>query len=156
MGLKVNAEGFDGQNLEVVIGFWAGPKLLVNGEKAKKGSKKGEMLLKRNDGKEVRAIFKHNLLVSDVPQLEVDGKLIELAKPFAWYQWIFVGSPAIILFLGGALGATMAMIGIFLNLKIFRSELNNVLKYVLSAVITISFIFGYLLLSAIIILIFSN
>lgn len=156
MGYKVNPDGFDGQDLEVVISFWAGPKLLVNGEKAEKGPKRGQMILKRNDGKEVVALFKQKMLGSDVPILEVDGKSIELAKPLTWQQWIFVGSPAVILFLGGALGAVMAMVGLYLNLKLFRSEINHILKYFLCIVVTVSFIIGYLLLSAIIILLFSN
>jgi len=156
MGYKVNADGFEGQDLEVVISFWTGPKLLVNGRKAEKAPKKGQMILKRNDGKEVVALFKHKMLGSDVPVLEVGGKSIELAKPLTWQQWIFVGSPAIILFLGGALGAVMAMVGLYLNLKLFRSELNNILKYILTVVVTVSFIIGYLFLSAIIILLFSN
>ena len=156
MGYKVNPDGFDGQDLEVVISFWAGPKLLVNGEKAEKGPKRGQMILKHNDGKEVVAIFKQKMLGSDVPILEVDGKSIELAKPLTWQQWIFVGSPAVILFLGGALGAVMAMVGLYLNLKLFRSEINHILKYFLCIVVTVSFIIGYLLLSAIILLLFSN
>lgn len=156
MGYKVNPDGFDGQDLEVVISFWTGPKLLVNGIKADKGPQKGQMLLKRNDGREVIAMFKQKMLGSDVPMLEVDGKKIELAKPLTWQQWIVVGSPGVILFFGGALGAVLAMVGLYLNLKLFRSELNNVLKYILCVVVTLSFMIGYLLLSAIIILLFSN
>lgn len=41
MGYKVNAEGFEGQDIEVVVSFWTGTKLLVNGEKAGKGPKEG-------------------------------------------------------------------------------------------------------------------
>jgi hypothetical protein len=156
MGYKVNPDGFDGQDMEVVISFWTGPKLLINGKKAETGPKRGQMMLKRNDGKEVVAMFKQKMFGSDVPMLEVDGKSIELAKPLTWQQWIFVGSPAVILFFGGALGAVLAMLGLYLNLKLFRSELNNVLKYILCIVVTLSFMIGYLFLSAIIILLFSN
>lgn len=39
MGYKVNAEGFEGQDIEVVVSAWTGAKLLVNGEKQRKVQK---------------------------------------------------------------------------------------------------------------------
>lgn len=156
MGYKVNAEGFEGQDIEIVVSFWTGTKLLVNGEKAEKGPKRGQLLLKRNDGKEVIATLKQKMLGLDVPQIEIDGKLIELVKPLSWQQWLFAGSPVVVLFLGGALGAAIAMAGIYLNIKIFRSELSDVLKYVLSIVVTALLIVGYLIFSVILVLLLNN
>jgi hypothetical protein len=149
MGYKVKAEGFEGQDIEIIVSFWTGTKLLVNGEKAEKGPKRGQMLLKRNDGKEVIAILKQQLLGVDVPQIEIDGKLIELVKPLTWQQWLFAGSPVVVLLLGGTLGGAIAMIGVFLNVKLFRSEISDVLKYVLSIVVTALLIIGYLIFSVI-------
>jgi hypothetical protein len=152
MGYKANIEGFEGQDIEILVSFWTGAKLLVNGEKAEKGPKRGQMLLKRNDGKEVIAIWKPKMFGFDVPQLEVDGKTVELAKPLTWQQWLFAGSPVVILLLGGALGAAIAMVGVYLNVKIFRSELSDVLKYVLALVVTAALIIGYLIFSILLVL----
>ena len=156
MGYKVNAEGFEGQDIEIVVSFWTGTKLLVNGEKAGKGPKRGQLLLKRNDGKEVVATLKQKMLGLDVPQIEIDGKTIDLVKPLTWQQWLFAGSPVVVLFLGGALGAVIAMVGIYLNVKIFRSELSNVLKYVLSIAVTAALIVGYLIFSIILVILLKN
>jgi len=156
MGYKVNAEGFEGQDIEIVVSFWTGTKLLVNGEKAGKGLKRGQLLLKRNDGKEVIAMLKQKMLGLDVPQIEIDGKIIDLSKPLTWQQWLFAGSPVVVLFLGGALGAAIAIVGIYLNVKIFRSELSDVLKYILSIVVTASLIVGYLIFSVILVILLNN
>ena len=154
MGYKLNVEGFESQDIEVQMNFWTGAKLLVNGEKAKKGSKRGQMLLKSDAGKDVIAQFQYKNLWADVPHLKVGKKSIELAKPLTWKEWIFVGSPAILIFLGGALGAVMAMLGLYVTGKIFRSEINMVLKYLFSAIVTILLVIGYFILSAIIITLF--
>ena len=156
MGFKVNAEGFEGQDIEIVVSFWMGTKLLVNGEKAGKGPKRGQLLLKRNDGKEVVVTLKQKMLGLDVPQIEIDGKTIDLVKPLTWQQWLFAGFPVVVLFLGGALGAAIAMVGIYLNVKIFRSELSNVLKYVLSIAVTAALIVGYLIFSIILVILLKN
>ena len=156
MAYKLNVEGFEGQEIEVRMNFWTGAKLFVNGEKAKKGTKRGHMLLQRDDGKEVIAKFQYNNLWADVPQLVIGKKNIQLAKPLTWKEWLFVGSPVVLIFLGGALGAVMAMLGLYLNGKLFRSELNAVLKYVYSTVVTVLLVLGYFVLSALIITLFGN
>ena len=144
MDYKVNTEGFEGQNIEVKTGFWAGPKLLVNGEPAQKGSKRGEMILKRNDGKQVVATWKPQLLGLDVPQLNIDGKTINLIEPLKWYQWVWGGWPVFLLFIGGALGALAGFIGFSINAKIFRTEMSDVLKYVVSGVVSILAVVAYI------------
>jgi hypothetical protein len=156
MGYKLDVDGFEGQDIEVVVSFWTGARLFVNGKKAEKGPRRGQLVLKRNDGKEVIASFKHKNIWADVPQLKVGKELIEFAKPLTWKEWIFVGSPIVVLLLGGALGAVMAMLGLYLNGKLFRSQLKDVLKYTLSAVVTLSLIIGYFFFSSVILLLFNN
>ena len=86
MRYQTNIEGFEGQNKQVNLRFWSGPQLLVNGETAQKGDKRGEMLLQRNDGKQVTAAWKPQFLGLDIPQLAVDGKTIRFVEPLKWYQ----------------------------------------------------------------------
>ena len=143
MGYTANIEGFEGQNIEVIIGFWAGPKLLVNGEPAQKGSKRGEMVLQRNDGKQVIATWKPQALGLDVPQLSVDGKAVTLVEPLKWYQWVWGGWPVVLLFIGGALGALAGMIGFSINAKVFRSEMSDVLKYVVTGIVSVLAVAAY-------------
>jgi hypothetical protein len=143
MSYNAKIEGFEGQNIEVNVSFWTRPKLLVNGEPAPKGKKRGEMVIQRNDGKQVTASWKPQFLGLDVPQLIVDGKVVTLVEPLKWYQWIWGGWPVMLLFIGGALGAIAGMIGVTINAKVFRTEMSDVLKYVVSGVVSVLAVVTY-------------
>jgi len=143
MSYKANIEGFEGQNIEVIVSFWSGPKLLINGNPAPKGSKRGEMMLQRNDGKQVIASWKPQVLGLDVPQLIVDGKVTNLVEPLKWYQCVLGGWPVLLVFMGGVLGAVAGMIGFIINAKIFRTKMNDVLKYVISGAVSVLAVIAY-------------
>ena len=134
---KVNIDGFEGQDIEVKTSFWSGPKLFINGQLAPKGSKRGEMLLRSDDGRQAVAKWKPQFMGLDVPQLVVDGKVISLAEPLKWYQWVWSGLPIALVWVGGALGAIAGLIGFAINATVFRAEMNSVLKYVVSGVVSI-------------------
>lgn len=153
---KANIEGFEGQNIEVTVSFWSGPKLFTNGESAPKGDKRNEMLLQRNDARQVIATWKPQLLGLDVPQLLVDGKVISLVEPLKWYQWAWGGFPVLLVFAGGMLGALAGLIAFSINAKVFRTELNDVLKYVVSGSVSLIAVMTYLVLGTIISLLISG
>lgn len=134
MNYALNLEGFEGQMLEVKpSGFFSGPQLLVNGQSAAKGPKRGQMLLSRSDGRAVVAHWKPQVLGLDVPQLEVDGKQFNVVEPLKWYEWIWGGLPILLIFLGGALGAVVGIVTFKVNTQIFRSASNLILKFILTA-----------------------
>ena len=143
MSYSAKIEGFEYQNIEVQTGFWTGPKLLVNGEPAPKGAKRGEMILKRDDGRQVTASWKPQFLGLDVPQLVVDGQTVQLAEPLKWYQWVWGGWPVALLFVGGALGGIAGMLGAVINARVFRAEISEVLKYVVTGVVSILAVLVY-------------
>ena len=94
MNYPINIEGFEGQTLEMKpSGMWAGPQLLVNGQPAPKGPKRGQMLLRRTDGSEAVATWKPQFMGLDVPRLDVDGKQINVVEPLKWYAWVWSGLP---------------------------------------------------------------
>jgi hypothetical protein len=142
MSYKVHMEGFEGQDIEVKTSFWSGPKLLVNGQPAPKGSKRSEML-QSNDGKQVVARWKPQFMGLDVPQLVVDDKVMNLVEPLKWYEWVWGGLPLALVFVGGALGAVAGIVGVSINAKVFRKEMNSVLKYVVSSVVSILAVIAY-------------
>jgi hypothetical protein len=86
----------------------------------------------------------------DVPQLVVDGKTINLVDPLKWYQWIWGGWPVFLLFIGGALGAVAGMIGFFINAKIFRTEMNEALKYLVTGAVSVFAVVAYLVAAVIV------
>jgi len=150
MKYKANIEGFEGQNNEVNIGFWSGPKLFINGEPAPKGDKRNEMRLQRNDLRQVTATWKPQLMGFDVPQLMVDGKVVNLVEPLKWYQWAWGGLPVLLIISGGFLGAFVGLIAFSINARVFRSGLNDVLKYVVSGLYSFAAVIAYLFMATIV------
>lgn len=149
MSYAVNMEGFEGQNIGVNVGFWSGPKLLVNGQPAPKGNKRGEMVLKRNDGTQITAKWKPQVLGLDVPQLVADGKTIKLVEPLKWYQLIWGGWPILMIFFGGALGAIAGFIGFLINTKIFRAQMSGILKYIVTGLVCLLSVAAYFIMAVI-------
>ncbi len=139
-------DGFEGQDIQAKVGFWTGPKLLVNGAPAPRADDRTGMLLRRNDGRQVTATWKLQALGFEVPHLVVDGKEIILADPLRWYQWIFCALPLVLVFFGSILAAAFGVIGFSINLNIFRSDTSKPIKYVLSLLVLISTLVVYLVI----------
>lgn len=156
MKYTANLEGFEGQNIEVITGFWSGPKLFINGEPAPKGDRRNEMRLQRNDLRQVTATWKPVLMGFDVPQLLVDGKVTSLVEPLKWVQWVWGGLPVLLVFAGGLLGAFIGLIAFSINAKIFRSGLGDVLKYIISGMLSFAAVMTYLTLGTIVSLLISG
>lgn len=156
MKYKANLEGFEGQNIEVKVGFWSGPKLFINGEPAPKGDKRNEMRLQRNDLRQVTATWKPQLMGFDVPQLLVDGKVVSLVEPLKCYHWVWGGLPVCLVFAGGLLGAFIGLVAFSINAKVFRSGLNDVLKYVVSGMFSFAAVIAYLFFATIVSLLISG
>jgi hypothetical protein len=146
MAYPVTLPGFEGQEIVVEpAGFFSGPKLLVDGQPAPKGKGRGEMLIRRNDGKDVIVSFRSNFL--DVPALMVDGKPLNLVEPLKWHEWVWNGFPIVMIFFGGALGGMLGVLAMSFNLKVFRSSENTVLKYALTGAIGLGAFALYFLLA---------
>jgi hypothetical protein len=137
MNYKLKIEGHEGQNVEAVIGFWKGPKLMVNGAPAPKGEKRGDMILQRNDGKKVTARWKSRFLGLDVPNLVLDGREITLVESLKWVELIWCALPLFLLFVGGALGGLVGFVGFTFNARIFRINLNTLSKYLISGMVSV-------------------
>ncbi len=150
MGTPIQIEGCEGQNIEVRQGFWAGAQLLINCEKAPKGSNRREMLVKRNDGVVMTAYWKPRLLGFDTPNLVINGKEIEVNPPLKWYEIVWSALPVIMVFIGGALGAVLGILGFTASAAIFRSKLNGVVKYLFSALVTGTAVILWLIISIIV------
>jgi hypothetical protein len=138
MRYPVRLEGFEGQTIEIQPGgLFSGPKVLVNRQPAPKGSKRLEAILRRSDGTNVVVTLKQRAFGLDVPQLVVDGKTIQFVRPLTWYVWVWSALPLLLVFAGGALGGIFGFFGLTMNAKIFRSQMNGLVKFVLTAIISL-------------------
>jgi len=116
---RLALEGFERQVIEVQsAGLMSNRKLLVNGEPAPKGPKRGQMRLTRDDGREVIARWKFSL-GGDV--LEVDGETIQVSEPYRWWEWMLLALPAG-LAAAGIMGWLFAAIPMAIGGALFRSE----------------------------------
>jgi hypothetical protein len=145
MGYPVNIKGFEGQKIEVDVSYLAGARLMVNGKQAPKGSNRGDMLLKRNDGRQVTAVWKPQALGFDVPKLVVDGQTIQLVEPLKWYQWLWSGLAVALVAIGGMLGAVIGLIALSFNAGLFRSDRSPVMKYVITGAVSAAAVILYLI-----------
>src|SRR5579859_2238227 len=151
MRYPLRLEGFEGQTVEVQpSGLFVGPGLLVNGQPAGPGPRRGQLALRGNDGREVIATWKPQLLGLDVPRLQVDGKLVNVVTPLAWYVWLWCGLPILLLFVGGALGAVSGFVAFAINTKIFRSALPTLAKFGLSGLVSLLGAAAYLVTATLI------
>ncbi len=133
----VHAEGFEGRQLVVEsAGFFAGPRLMLDGQPASKGPKRGQLLLRRNDGVAVIAQLR-GVFVDPIPQVTVDGKKIKIAEPLPWYVWIWSGLPLVLLFMGGALGGGLGAVAMTINGRIFRADMHGALKFAITGAISL-------------------
>jgi hypothetical protein len=149
MAFTVQLEGLEGQHIEVrPASLFAGPRLLINGSQAPRGSKRGEMVLRRNDGSEVIARWKPQLLGLDTPKLLVNGKTIPVVEPLKTPQIVWGGLPVLLFFVGGALGAAAGIGAFSINARIFRSDLNAAAKYLVTALVSVGAVFVYALTAA--------
>jgi hypothetical protein len=151
MQISVPIEGFyDGQVILETAGFFSGAKLLVNGQPAPKGPKRGQLLLKRDDGGEVVAKLK-SMFLDPVPQIVInDNQVIKLAEPLKWYQWVWAGLPVLLVVSGGLIGALVGLVAANFSIRIFRAEMGTAAQYISVAGISLAAGVVYVILAALI------
>ncbi len=148
MNYTIHIDGCEGQIIEVKPStMFAGPKLFVNGQPAPKGAKRNEMLLRRNDGKEIVVSWKPAFLGLDVPQLSVDGKIINVVEPLQWYEWVWSGLSVLLIFSGGLIGGVIGFLSFSINTKLFRTSSNPLTKYLTTAGVSIIAVMVYLVVA---------
>lgn len=135
MSYPIHIQGFEGQTIEVVPpGILSGPQLLINGQPAPRGPKRGEMILTRTDGSQVSASWKPRYLGLDWPQLQVNGQLIDVVQPLKWYELVWSGMPIFLFFTLNVAGVILGAACFLVNLGIFRSRRMTLLRFVVTGV----------------------
>ena len=139
MRYKLELEGFEGQDLEVVPpGFFSSAKLLVNGELAPRHGLTGTMVLIRNDTTAVEAKWMPAALGLDTPLLSVDGHIIAFAEPLKWYSWAWAcWVLAVLTIVGNVLGMLVGLIAVLFNVQILHSSLPLWARYLVVGAIAI-------------------
>jgi hypothetical protein len=92
----------------------------VNGQVPPPGKRRGEYLLKNDDGQELTVHFRNQIFGLDYPQLEVGTQTLNIVDPLKWYQWVLTILPVLLVAFGGALGGLIGMIAAWFNIRLFR------------------------------------
>jgi hypothetical protein len=148
MRYPLKLDGFEGQTVEVQpAGVLSGPKLLLNGQPAPPGPKRGQMALRRNDGRDVLVRWRPQFLGLDVPQVYVDGYVMNVAPPLPMFVWLWSALPILLVLIGGALGALAGFVAFAISTRIFRSSLPALGQYGLSLLVSLLAVIVYLTLA---------
>lgn len=143
MDIPVRLPGFEGQNVALrAASTFSGPKLMFNGQPVTKQN--GLFQLRSNAGSNMAVKFKNRFL-DPIPNLEVGGQTIQLVPALAWYQYVWLSLPLLLMFGGGALGGFFGGLAAFSSSRVFRSDLSEGLKYGITGLLSITAVIGYLL-----------
>src|SRR2546425_11065742 len=91
MDLLIKHEAFAGRGLAVrTAGFFKGPRLIIDGGEVK--GKRLRFSLTDNSGHEREIRLKTNGL-DPIPRVQIGAQTIELARPLAWYEYLWMAIP---------------------------------------------------------------
>ncbi|MEM7335015.1 MAG: hypothetical protein AAF490_23260 [Chloroflexota bacterium] len=156
MQYPISINGFESQNIVVEsAGMMSGPKLLVNGQPASAGPKRGQFSLRRDDGSEVVASWKAGLgTMGGVPQLVVGDEVITVTEPLKWYEIVWSALPMALIILGGLIGGLVGAAAFAANSRIFQSEQSGAMKFIITGGITAVAFVVYLIVSSLVLSLF--
>jgi hypothetical protein len=141
MEIPVKLPGMEGQNVALrSAGTFAGAQLVLNGEPVVKQN--GFFHLRSNAGSALAVKFKPRFL-DPIPNLEVGGQTIQLVPALEWYQYVWMGIPIILVFLGGAVGGLCGGLAAGISSRVFRSDRSEAAKYGLTGLISLGAFFTY-------------
>src|SRR5688500_2858002 len=131
MQLPVQNPEFSAQRLMVEPArLSSGPSLFLNGVKLK--GRRRAYLMRCDSGLELLVKMKYNYL-DPFPKLTIRDEIVLLASPLKWYEYLCIGIPFTLVFIGGAIGGLCGGVGAAGNGRIFRSERNLFVKIGLSS-----------------------
>lgn len=138
MRYMIYPTGFANQALEVITsGFGGKARLFVNNQEVT-AKKKQPMILRRDDGQDIEATWKRDLFGIDVPNLIVDGSVIEVTKPLPVIAKLWCFLPLIFIFIGGAIGALIGILTAAANVSVFRLSTNIMIRIILTLLISLT------------------
>lgn len=121
--VTISIPGFARQKVEVIPpGFFKGLQLLVDGQPAPRGERRGEYLLTDDKGQTVKARFRNQAFGLDYPQLMVGRQMINIVEPLKWYWWVLVALPFLLVTFGAALGGLIGIIAVWINVRLLRQS----------------------------------
>ncbi|HEY3798616.1 MAG TPA: hypothetical protein VGL58_09700 [Caulobacteraceae bacterium] len=125
--LPIDYPCFEGRGLALKpVGLWRGAAIVCDGQPLPR--KLRTFTAKNNAGADV--VFKlTGIFVDPIPQVQAPDRTIQLAKPFAWYDYVVIVLPLALIGLGGALGGLCGGMAAYTNAQLLRSNLTPPIRY---------------------------
>jgi hypothetical protein len=143
MELNVPHPAFQKQRLAVrTAGFLRGPGVLLNGVPVKRA--RGKYAVKDDGGRDVVVALKAKL-ADPVPDVKINDQKIELARPLAWYEYLWIGLPVLLFFAGGLIGGSIGGFATYSSSRILRTNRSTASKYVLTGLMSVGALIAYLI-----------
>lgn len=148
MQLEIQHPAFRAQRLAVETAGWLrGPQLLLNGAVIKK--MQGRYTVTSDAGAETAIQLKYNYL-DPIPKVKMGEEVIELASPFKWYEYAWMGGiPIVLLVSGGAIGGLCGGVAATACGRIFRNDYSPLAKYGLSALVMLGTVIAFIILATV-------
>ena len=146
MRLPINHPDFVGQGLSVETGSLVrGPRLLRDGVPL--SGVRGRYKVQTNRGAEAELLLRNPLFFDPVPRLRYGSETIHLARPLAWYEYLWIGLPLLLIFIGGFFGAISGMIATYFSARLLRSSQPAIVRYALSGGVSLVAVVVFLVLA---------
>lgn len=117
-------------------GLFSAAKLLVDGQTVPRQGQ--SYFVSVEDGQPPVEIKLKNSAFDPVPIVQLSGRDIRLVPALRWYEYIWACAPLILIAIGGALGGMLGGAAAWTNLAIFRSSVSPALRYVYSALLSLT------------------
>lgn len=140
MDIPIALPGMEGQKLALRVNTFTGAKLTLNGEQVARQN--GLFSVRSNVGSTIAVRLKGRFL-DPIPNLIVSGQTIQVMPPLAWYQYVWMTIPMVLLFLGGAIGGLFGGLAAGFSSRIFRSDRSQGMKYALTGLISLGAFAAY-------------
>jgi hypothetical protein len=133
----IRSDRFGNLSVAIEVNGLNPPKILVNGTLAPQGKDKNQFIIKSETGIETIVDLKITNLFDIVPTVELNGSPVKVVKPLAWYEYVVIALPLVLIGIGGAIGGMIGAIAATFTRSIMRSNLNPVMRYAASVGVTI-------------------
>jgi hypothetical protein len=146
MDIPIEHPAFAGRGLVVrTAGLFSGAKVVIDGQEVKGSFQKFPVMA--NSGEQIEIRLLHNG-IDPVPKVKIGDSTIVIAKPLAWYEYLWIGLPIVLLFAGGAVGGGLGFAAIYSSARVFRSDRGTAAKYGITGAISIGSAVAFLVIAA--------
>jgi hypothetical protein len=133
----IRSDRFGNLSVVIEVNGLNPPKILVNGILAPQGKDKNQFIIKSETGIETIVDLKITNLFDIVPTVELNGSPVKVVKPLAWYEYVVIALPLVLIGIGGAIGGMIGALAATVTRSIMRSNLNPIMRYAASVGVTI-------------------